>query len=221
MYFVLPSYAKLLWAYHLNSQALYHLWKLSCQLISDIWSLWSGPSCSEATLEPVSYPVWQQHRKPLGCPALSFLHSFLHHWGTGLLQHRRSLGTHERQRLPRLRCLHTQVRQPLRLTQTVLSDSAHPTITLKICHMLGARHPGKLATSHRYIEENEWGGKRIVHPGCHASEGNYDFLSTPTQVLKLYCTVSLIQLLLRCALSTICIWTALLGLRCFQIFQPD
>lgn len=113
-----------------------------------MWFL--GPSGSEAALEPVSYPVWQQRRKPLGCPAFSLLHGFLHHRGAGLLQHRQPHRTHERQRLPRRRRLHLKVGQPLRLTATPPKPSS-PHHHLKNCSMFGAPwQPGKLASSYRY-----------------------------------------------------------------------
>ncbi|MEQ2199415.1 hypothetical protein XENOCAPTIV_026063, partial [Xenoophorus captivus] len=83
------------------------------------------PGGSEATLEPAPHPVWQQHWKPLGCPALSLLHGFLHHRGAGLLHHRRSHRTHERKGLPRHRRVHPEVGQHLRLTPA-------PFLTLSI-----------------------------------------------------------------------------------------
>lgn len=100
-------------------------------LISEMWFLWSGPSSLEEALEPVSYPVWQWCRKQLRRPTLSLLHSFLHHRGTGLLQHRQPHRTHEWQELPRCRRLHLKIRQPFRLTATLLSNSFYPIPALK------------------------------------------------------------------------------------------
>lgn len=85
-----------------------------------MWLLLLGSSCSEEALEPVPNPVWQQLRKPLRRPALSLLHSFLHHRGTRLLQHRQPHRTHEREGLSRRRRLHAEVRQPLRLTANAI-----------------------------------------------------------------------------------------------------
>lgn len=81
-----------------------------------MFQMHSGPGSSEEALESAQYPVRQQRGKPFGRPAFSLLHSVLHHRGAGLLQHWRSLRTHERQRFPRHRLLHVKVRQPLRLT---------------------------------------------------------------------------------------------------------
>lgn len=76
----------------------------------------SGPGGSEAALEPAPHPVRQQHREPLGRPALGLLHGLLHHRGAGLLLHRRPHGAHEREELPRHGRLRPEAGQHLRLT---------------------------------------------------------------------------------------------------------
>lgn len=95
---------------------------------------WPGPGSPAATLEPVPDPVWQQRGEPLGRPALGFIHSLLHHGGAGLLQHRRQLRTLERERIPRRRQLHPEIRQSLCLTVALSSNfilSFQPQKTLQ------------------------------------------------------------------------------------------
>lgn len=146
-----------------------------------MWFLWLGPSGSEEALEPVSYPVWQQRRKPLRCPAFSLLHSFLHHRGTGLLQHRQPHRTHERQGLPRRRRLYLKVRQPLRLTTTLLQSPARPTSPVKTAAWLEhcvkqGNSPLPLVTITGTMSEET---DCILKP----PEGNCHLSVTPTQAL--------------------------------------
>ncbi|XP_061648622.1 calcitonin gene-related peptide type 1 receptor isoform X1 [Phyllopteryx taeniolatus] len=90
-----------------------------------------GPSSFTAALEPVQPPVWQQHRKPFGRPALGILHGFLHHRGARMLQHRRPIGTHERQRMPRHGCFHPKDGKRLCLTTRCLPTQPSAALVLR------------------------------------------------------------------------------------------
>lgn len=132
-----------------------------------MWLFCLGPSSSEAALEPVSYPVWQQHRNPLRRHALSLLHSLHHHRGAGLLHHRQSHGTHERQELPRHGRLHLKVRQPFRLS-SILADapSILPTFLRSAARL---EHRGSNGNSPVPIRLEEMSGGEGLHTRTHSA----------------------------------------------------
>lgn len=132
-----------------------------------------GPGSPAEALEPVPDPVRQQRGEPLGRAALGVLHGVVHHRGAGLLHHRRPLRTHERQRLPRRRRVHTKG-QPLRLTPPHTPPSLTPPL-VRLQHVWSSTAPEETHPGARIKQKDSV-------PEADTPEGNYHFNTLQTSI---------------------------------------